>query len=75
MKRLVLAFTAALSWPSRGLAEPPPAAPSAVTLATARCDRSELDFPAFSRLARRGDAYSLYPEAWIHDLDAVPPVQ
>lgn len=50
MKRLVLAFTAALSWPSRGLAEPPPAAPSAVTLATARCDRSELDFPAFSRL-------------------------
>ena len=34
-----------------------------------------LHFPAFSRLARRGDAYSLYPEAWIHDLDAVPPVQ
>ena len=29
-----------------------------------------LHFPAFSRLARRGDAYALYPEAWIHSLDA-----
>lgn len=28
-----------------------------------------LHFPAFSRLARRGDAYALYPEAWIHALD------
>jgi glyoxylase-like metal-dependent hydrolase (beta-lactamase superfamily II) len=27
-----------------------------------------LHFPAFSRLARRGDAYALYPEAWVHDL-------
>ena len=27
-----------------------------------------LHFPAFSRLARRGDAYALYPEAWIHAL-------
>jgi glyoxylase-like metal-dependent hydrolase (beta-lactamase superfamily II) len=34
-----------------------------------------LHFPAFSRLARRGDAYVLYPEAWIHDLDAIPPVK
>jgi glyoxylase-like metal-dependent hydrolase (beta-lactamase superfamily II) len=25
-----------------------------------------LHFPAFSRLARRGDAYALYPEAWVH---------
>src|SRR5665811_2253557 len=25
-----------------------------------------LHFPAFSRLARRGDAYELYPEAWVH---------
>lgn len=23
-------------------------------------------FPAFSRLARKGDAYQLYPEAWVH---------
>ncbi len=29
-----------------------------------------LHFPAFSRLARRGDAYALYPEAWVHSLDA-----
>ena len=29
-----------------------------------------LHFPAFSRLARRGDAYALYPEAWVHTLDA-----
>ena len=27
-----------------------------------------LHFPAFSRLARRGDAYALYPEAWVHAL-------
>ena len=27
-----------------------------------------LHFPAFSRLARRGDAYELYPEAWVHNL-------
>ena len=25
-----------------------------------------LHFPAFSRLARRCDAYALYPEAWVH---------
>ena len=25
-----------------------------------------LHFPAFERLARRGDAYALYPEAWVH---------
>jgi hypothetical protein len=30
-----------------------------------------LHFPAFSRLARRGDAYALHPEAWVHTLDAV----
>ena len=29
-----------------------------------------LHFPAFSRLRRRGDAYALYPEAWVHTLDA-----
>ena len=34
-----------------------------------------LHFPAFSRLARRGDAYALYPEAWVHTLDAIPPVK
>jgi hypothetical protein len=27
-----------------------------------------LHFPAFSRLARRGDAFALYPEAWVHAL-------
>ena len=27
-----------------------------------------LHFPAFSRLARRGDAYALVPEAWVHAL-------
>jgi glyoxylase-like metal-dependent hydrolase (beta-lactamase superfamily II) len=27
-----------------------------------------LHFPAFSRLARRGGAYALYPEAWVHTL-------
>ena len=27
-----------------------------------------LHFPAFSRLARRGDAYALFPEAWVHSL-------
>jgi len=27
-----------------------------------------LHFPAFSRLARRGGAYALYPEAWVHAL-------
>src|SRR6266478_5785819 len=30
-----------------------------------------LHFPAFSRLARRGDSYALYPEAWVHTLDAI----
>jgi hypothetical protein len=30
-----------------------------------------LHFPAFSRLARRGEAYALYPEAWVHRLDAI----
>jgi len=30
-----------------------------------------LHFPAFSRLARRGDAYALCAEAWVHTLDAV----
>jgi len=30
-----------------------------------------LHFPAFSRLARRGDAYALCPEAWAHTLDAI----
>ena len=34
-----------------------------------------LHFPAFARLARRGDAYALYPEHWIHDIDAVPAVR
>ena len=29
-----------------------------------------LHFPAFSRLSRRGDAYALYPEAWVHTLEA-----
>jgi glyoxylase-like metal-dependent hydrolase (beta-lactamase superfamily II) len=29
-----------------------------------------LHFPAFAHLARRGDAYALYPEAWRHTLDA-----
>jgi glyoxylase-like metal-dependent hydrolase (beta-lactamase superfamily II) len=28
-----------------------------------------LHFPAFSRLARRGDAYALCSEAWVHSLD------
>jgi glyoxylase-like metal-dependent hydrolase (beta-lactamase superfamily II) len=27
-----------------------------------------LHFPAFSRLARRGNAYALHPEAWVHAL-------
>jgi glyoxylase-like metal-dependent hydrolase (beta-lactamase superfamily II) len=31
-----------------------------------------LHFPAFSRLARRGDAYTLHPEAWRHTLDGDP---
>src|SRR5579872_1706193 len=26
-------------------------------------------FPGFGRLARRGDAYALYPEAWVHSFD------
>jgi glyoxylase-like metal-dependent hydrolase (beta-lactamase superfamily II) len=30
-----------------------------------------LHFPAFSRLARRGDAYALFPEAWVHALDTI----
>jgi glyoxylase-like metal-dependent hydrolase (beta-lactamase superfamily II) len=29
-----------------------------------------LHFPSFSRLARRGDAYALVPEPWVHTLDA-----
>jgi glyoxylase-like metal-dependent hydrolase (beta-lactamase superfamily II) len=29
-----------------------------------------LHFPAFSHLVRRGDAYALIPEAWVHTLDA-----
>ena len=28
-----------------------------------------LHFPAFAHLARRGDAYELFPEAWRHSLD------
>jgi glyoxylase-like metal-dependent hydrolase (beta-lactamase superfamily II) len=28
-----------------------------------------LHFPAFARLARRGDAYALHNEAWIHAMD------
>jgi glyoxylase-like metal-dependent hydrolase (beta-lactamase superfamily II) len=28
-----------------------------------------LHFPAFSRLARRGEGYALYPEAWVHVLE------
>jgi glyoxylase-like metal-dependent hydrolase (beta-lactamase superfamily II) len=28
-----------------------------------------LHFPAFSRLARRGEGYALYAEAWVHALD------
>jgi len=28
-----------------------------------------LHFPAFARLARRGDAYALYNEAWVHAMD------
>jgi glyoxylase-like metal-dependent hydrolase (beta-lactamase superfamily II) len=30
-----------------------------------------LHFPAFARLARRGEGYALYPEAWVHTLDDV----
>jgi glyoxylase-like metal-dependent hydrolase (beta-lactamase superfamily II) len=30
-----------------------------------------LHFPAFARLARRGEGYALYPEAWVHSLDQV----
>lgn len=29
-----------------------------------------LHFPAFARLARQGEGYALYPEAWVHALDA-----
>jgi glyoxylase-like metal-dependent hydrolase (beta-lactamase superfamily II) len=29
-----------------------------------------LHFPAFSRLARRGDGYALYNEAWVHALES-----
>jgi glyoxylase-like metal-dependent hydrolase (beta-lactamase superfamily II) len=29
-----------------------------------------LHFPAFSHLARKGNAYELYPESWVHGLDA-----
>lgn len=28
-----------------------------------------LHFPAFARLARRGEGYRLYPEAWVHSFD------
>jgi len=34
-----------------------------------------LHLPAFSRLRRRGDGYALHPEAWVHTLDAPPPVK
>jgi glyoxylase-like metal-dependent hydrolase (beta-lactamase superfamily II) len=30
-----------------------------------------LHFPAFAYLARRGDAYVLFPEAWVHTLDPI----
>src|SRR5579871_1424177 len=30
-----------------------------------------LHFPAFARLARRGDAYALYPEQWVHSFEQV----
>jgi hypothetical protein len=26
-----------------------------------------LHFPSFSRLKRKGEAYELYPEPWMHD--------
>ena len=29
-----------------------------------------LHFPSFAHLARHGDAYRLYPEAWVHTFDA-----
>jgi glyoxylase-like metal-dependent hydrolase (beta-lactamase superfamily II) len=29
-----------------------------------------LHFPSFARLARRGNGYQLYPEPWVHALDA-----
>ena len=29
-----------------------------------------LHFPSFSRLGRRGNAYELHPEPWMHALDA-----
>ena len=29
-----------------------------------------LHFPGFARLARRGEAYALYPEAWVHSFDS-----
>ena len=28
-----------------------------------------LHFPGFARLARRGEAYALFPEAWVHSFD------
>ena len=28
-----------------------------------------LHFPGFARLARRGEGYALYPEAWVHSFD------
>jgi hypothetical protein len=30
-----------------------------------------MHFPAFSRLARRGDAYAILSEAWVHTMDAI----
>ena len=30
-----------------------------------------LHFPAFAHLARRGEGYQLYPEAWVHSFDQV----
>lgn len=30
-----------------------------------------LHFPAFSHLSRKGSAYELYPEAWVHTMDAI----
>jgi len=28
-----------------------------------------LHFPGFARLARRGEAYALYPEMWVHSFE------
>ena len=39
-----------------------------LAMAAAARKRMHLHFPGFARLARRGDAYALYPEAWVHAL-------